>query len=118
MNLAAPTPPASVVIVTLGDSSDRPGAIGCLSAVESVVSRAAFDRNSTHLASFFFNQIDRNELTRSTTGLGSNTFLHQRAGKIIASELERYRCKLNPEFKPRGLQFFYPSAKEQPIKRI
>src|ERR1700730_18835707 len=104
LKFAPPTPPASVVIVTLGDSSDRPGAIGCLSAVESVISRAAFDRNSTYLASFFFNQIDRNELTRSTTGLGSNTFLHQRAGKIIASELVRYCFKLTPLFNPLGVQ--------------
>src|SRR5271167_4564095 len=101
MNLAAPTPPASVVICRGGRGRDWPRSIGCLSSVELLVERGAFDRDAAHLARFFLEQIDRHELARVAAGLGRDAFLHQRAREVVASGLERERRELDAALDPR-----------------
>src|ERR1017187_11013673 len=99
MNLAAPTPPASVVICRDGRGRDWPRSIGCLSSVELLVERGAFDRDAAHLARFFLEQIDRHELARVAAGQGGDAFLHQGARKIIASGLDRKSTRLKSSYR-------------------
>src|SRR5208283_3386224 len=103
MNLAAPTPPASVVICGDGRGCDWPRSIGRLFSVELFVERGAFDRDAAHLARFFLEQIDRHELARVAAGQGRDAFLHQRARKIVASGLERERREIDAALDPRAL---------------
>src|SRR5579863_1765281 len=84
-NLAAPTPPASVVIVGCRGGDDRPRAIGSLSAVEFGVQSTAFDRDSPGLARLFLDQIDRDEFAGGAAGLRRDALLHQGAGEVVAS---------------------------------
>src|SRR5271167_594229 len=68
-NLAAPTPPASVVIVGFSEVSDRPRAIGSLSAVEFAISRGPFDRNPADFNAFLLDEVNREEFAGGAAGL-------------------------------------------------
>src|SRR5258708_23101286 len=103
MNLAAPTPPASVVICRGGRDRDWTRAIGCLFSVELFVQRGALDRDAAHLARLFLEHIDRDELAGVAAGLGRDAFFHQRARQIVASGLERQRGEIDAALYPRGL---------------
>src|SRR5262249_20776704 len=97
-NLAAPTPPASAVIGPgLGCSGNRPRAIGSLSSVELLVGCAALHGKAAGGASLLLDDVDRDKLARVATGLSSDAFLHQRAGKIVASGLQRDRGEVDAE---------------------
>src|SRR5271156_5947133 len=91
MNLAAPTPPASVVICRGGRGRDWPRAIGCLSSVKLFVERVAFDRVAAHPARLFLEQTARHNLARVPACLRCDALFHQRARQIVASGLERER---------------------------
>src|SRR5258708_9671350 len=113
MNLAAPTPPASVVICCMRGGRDRPRSIGCLSSVELLVESGAFDGDAAHLARFFFDEIHRHELAGVATRLRGDAFFHERAGEIVASGLERERCEIDAALHPRGLDIIDLPAQEQ-----
>src|ERR1700687_4390272 len=100
MNLAAPTPPASVTICRMGWGRDRPRSIGCLSSVEFFVECGAFDGYGAHLARFFFDQIHWHEFSRGAACLRGDTFFHQRAREIVASGLERQRSEIDAALYP------------------
>src|SRR5271167_1325433 len=118
MNLAAPTPPASVVICRGGRGRDWPRAIGCLFSVKLLVERGAFDRDAAHLARFFLEHVDRHELARVAARLGRDAFLHQRARQIVASGLERERREIDAALYPRGLDIVDLPAQEQARERV
>src|SRR5713226_5047108 len=118
MNLAAPTPPASVVIVSREGGSNRPRAIGSLFAVEFFVKRGSLDRDAPHLVRFLLDQVDRHELARRAAGLRRDALLHQRAGEVVASGLERHRGEVDAEFNPRRLQIVDVAAQEQARERV
>src|SRR5271154_2403171 len=88
-NLAAPTPPASVVIVGFREVRDGPRAIGSLSAVELAISGGAFDGSTANLRAFLLDQIDRQEFPRRAARLRRDALFHQRAGEIVASGVQR-----------------------------
>src|SRR5712675_767253 len=92
MNLAAPTPPASVVICCERRGRDRARSIGCLFAVEFLIERGALDCDAAHLSRFFFEDIDRDELARVAAGLRGDALFHQRTREIVASRFER-QCR-------------------------
>src|SRR6202521_2637012 len=120
-NLAAPTPPASVVIGLVGwgrSRGDRPRAIGSLLPVELLVKRAALDRNPAHRARLFFDYIDWDELAGIAAGLGRDALLHQRAREVVASGLQRERGEFDAELHPRGLQIVDLPAQEQARGRV
>src|SRR5277367_7113838 len=118
MNLAAPTPPASVVICRAGRGRDWARAIGCLSSVKLFVERGAFDRDAAHLARFFLEQIDRHKLARVAARLRRDAFFHQRARQIVASGLERERREIDPAFHPRRLYIVDLPAQEEARSRV
>src|ERR1700691_5470229 len=117
MNLAAPTPPASVVIEGLEGGSNRPRAIGSLPAVELLVERAALDRDASGGARMVFDQVDRDKLAGRAAGLRGDALFHQGAREIVASGLQRDRRQLDAELDPRGLQVVDLPAQEQPRER-
>src|SRR5262245_106879 len=86
-NLAAPTPPASVVMLALA-GSDRPGPIGCSLSVKLSVNGIALDGNPSHLGGFALDQVNRNEFAGIAAGLRSDAFLHQGAGEVVATGLK------------------------------
>src|SRR5581483_11782897 len=101
MNLAAPTPPASVVIRRRGGSRNRPRTIGRPFSVELLVESSAFHGDAAHLARLFLNQIDRHEFARVSSRLRRDALLHQGAGEVVASGLEGYRREIHSAFHPR-----------------
>src|SRR5260370_42223618 len=86
-NLAAPTPPASVVMLTLR-RSDRPRPIGSPLSVKLSVKGIALDGDPSHLGGFALDQVDRHELAGAAAGLGGEAVLHPGAGKVVGVGLE------------------------------
>src|SRR5258708_10259335 len=118
MNLAAPTPPASVTICRVGWGRDRPRSIGCLSSVELFVECGAFDGYAAHLARFFLDQIHRHELAGVAARLRGDALFQQGAGGIVASGLERQRREIDAALYPRGLDIVDLPAQEQARKCV
>src|ERR1700678_2289113 len=118
MNLAAPTPPASVVICRRGRDRDWPRAIGCLFSVELLVEGGTFDCDAAHLARFVLEHVDWHELARVGARLRLDAFFYQCARQIIASGLERERRELDAALPPRGLDIVDLPAQEQARDRV